>query len=302
MTSIIIFQILIHYLIHSNIKEKLIMMQYDIIIEKLKNIDIKYLDYMSILSYSECEEIDHMDIDIFAILREQKNVKLSNYDYLRKIIDEISIIYGNEIHAFSTFKHQIYFINELKKNKIFSKPFHLLIYPNLFYLFQWEIPSRINSMFLNSKDIFINGKFTFSKYKNINAKYNPYCFLQILYEAFISYKLSNINSDVIFYDIMKRIEYSVKNLVRETFYKLDIYNKDKFKSGWDYLFNKLYHIKDKNIDTDIVYECFEIRKDGYDKHFDYNIESHFLKSFKFYDELIKKVFSISKLSSEIVYT
>ena len=98
--------------------------------------------------------------------------------------------------------------------------------------------------------------------KIFDRQFYPESFLQFLYEAYIFYRLSNITNISIVSDVLKKLEFSIKNLTYEFFIKLHGLT-EQFYTNWEYIFDHLQYFNNYDINTQILFDCAHIRKRGF---------------------------------------
>jgi len=257
-------------------------------ISKLSQIDPECIDFLSLLTPGNGQR-EHMDVDVFAVLRAGEQVGLSNYNRLAQLISEFKRVFGPQIHAFSTFRHEMYFIAEMERSGIRGRPFHLLIYPHVFYLCYWEIPSRIRSMLAASSIVYQRQGFEVVDEVIPREKYAPYPFLQILYDSFILHELSNLESPAVLRDVKKSLEFAVKNLTLEAVLSLGS-NDRPLNGSWRCVTDSAKILDTNNVDTTILRAMLELRMRRFAADRDVDITGLFMQAFSYYDEIVKCIF------------
>ena len=258
-------------------------------IKTLKRLDTAPLQYLGVLNCLD-EEIPHLDIDILVILRAGPNTKLSQYDQLRSFIESFRAVTKNRAYAFSSFRHQMYFTCELRKMGIEDTPIHLLVYPGSFYLHLWEIPSRIRSMLRTSQKVYRSSKWSLGRAPSPTEPYQPFVFLQVLYEAYILWVGANIESEAVRLDVLKKLEFVCKNLAIEALLKTEGMTK-KFNTSWKYLNDHLSELEQEGVPIQAVERAWNLKRHWGSSYRNEDVESYFDDTFHYYDALVSSIFA-----------
>lgn len=261
----------------------------EIIVQGLKKINRTSIDYLAVLNYLDTD-ILHADIDVLAILKTSGAEKEAHYEQLKRFMESFNrVTKGNE-HAFSSLKHQMFFEDELRRNGISVIPVHLLVYPGSFYFQKWEIPSRIRSMLKTALPIYRsrNWRMTFVQFGL--EPYQPFVFLQILYEAYVLWTGANMSSRAVDRDVLKKIEFSCKNLALESLLKCEGMTR-RFNTSWAYLMDHLAELEQEGIPVQIVNRLWDLKRTWNEESSIDDYRSLFDDAFAFYDATVRSIFS-----------
>lgn len=262
-------------------------------LSRLRTIPTTIFDCLAILNATQDDSFHHLDIDLLAVLRRSPTSSPSNFQSLRTFVIHLKKALGPAAYGFSSFRHQMFYMADLKRRRISSTPYHFIVYPDTRHFFEWEIHSRVRSMLRTACYAYRRPGWSPRPTHFSRSAYSPSPFLKLLYEAYLLYSFSGITSRGIHWDILKTVEFSVKNLAIEALLATNGLPRS-FSTSWPYLIEHLRFLDDRNIPTDVVKEALAIRKRSYSNLNKATLVSHFERAFAFYDDLSLLIFRTYK--------
>lgn len=257
------------------------------ILDKFMDIEFEGAAMAGVLNPEKVREGLASDIDVLLILDDEIGGLSSRGALLTRTLDRIRESLEAELYAFSTFKHQMFYVDEMRRLGVEKKPIHLLPYPNPLYMSIWEPRSRVESMLYAADFWTRTGGIGGFEWGFETADYHPAPFLQLLYEAQVLDDLSDLESRAVRWDVSKKVEFALKNLLLESGYASGLADPG-LKGGWDDVIDLVSLYERRGLDMGLLREVRTLRREG--SCLVGGVSSLFQRSHSLYDTMVEEVF------------